>query len=54
MAELFGWQGIAVAGLIGMVVWGLRFVIADFVLDRFGDVLSDRMRRWDKQQPDGT
>lgn len=54
MAELSGWPGIAVAGLIGMVVWGLRFVIADFVLDRFGDVLSDRMRRWDERQPDGT
>jgi hypothetical protein len=32
-----------------MVVWGLRFVIADFVLDRFGDVLSDRMRRWEER-----
>jgi len=54
MAELSGWHGVAVAGIIGMVLWGLRFVIADFVLDRFGDVLSDRMRRWDQQQPDGT
>ena len=54
MAELSGWQGIAAAGLIGMVVWGLRFVIADFVLDRFGDVLSDRMRRWEERQLDGT
>jgi len=54
MAVLSGWQEIAVAGLIGMAGWALRFVIADFVLDRFGDVLSDRMRRWDQQQPDGT
>ena len=54
MVALSEWQEIAVAGLVGMVVWGLRFVIADFVLDRFGDVLSDRIRRWDRQQPDGT
>jgi hypothetical protein len=54
MTALSGWQGIAVAGLIGMAVWALRFVIADFVLDRFGDVLSDRLRRWDQRQPDGT
>ena len=51
MTELSGWQGIAAAGLVGVVLWGLRFVIADFVLDRFGDVLSDRIRRWDEQQP---
>jgi hypothetical protein len=54
MAGFSGWQEVAVAGIVGMVVSGLRFVIADFVLDRFGDVLSDRMRRWDEQQPDGT
>ena len=43
MHFLLSWPGIAVAGIIGMVLWGLRFVFADFLLDRLGDPLSDRL-----------
>ncbi len=46
------WHGVVATGLFGMVVWGLRWVLADFVLDRFGDVLNDHLRRLDRQ-PDG-
>jgi hypothetical protein len=43
------WQGLAVAGIVGMAAWGLRLVFADFILDRFGDVLSDRP--WRRNRP---
>jgi hypothetical protein len=36
MHVLSGWQGLAVLGIIAMAAWGLRFVLADFILDRFG------------------
>jgi len=49
MHVLSGWRGLAVVGIIVVVAWGLRFVLADFVLDRFGDVFNDRTRRWDRQ-----
>jgi hypothetical protein len=52
MHVLLGWQGLAVAGIIGMAAWGLRWVLGDFVLDRFGDALHDRLLRRDRQ-PDG-
>ena len=47
MHFLFGWQGITVVGIIGMVLWGLHLAFADFILDRLGDLRSDRLRRRD-------
>ena len=47
MHFLFGWQGITVVGIIGTVLWGLHLAFADFILDRLGDLRSDRLRRRD-------
>jgi hypothetical protein len=53
MDFLSWWQGIAVVGIFGMTAWGLRLALADFLLDRFGDVLSDRLQRRDRQPDAG-
>jgi hypothetical protein len=53
MHFLSWWQGMAVAGIFGMAAWGLRWVFADFFLDRFGDLLSDRLQRRDRQPDAG-
>lgn len=47
------WKGIVAAGVFGMVAWGLRLLLADFILDRFGDVLNDHLRRLDRQPDAG-
>ena len=47
------WHGVVATGIIGMVVWGFRLVFADFVLDRFGDVRNDHLRRLDRQREVG-
>ena len=52
MHVLLGWQVLAVAGTVGMVAWGVRLAFADFLLDRFGVLLTDRVRRRDRR-PDG-
>lgn len=44
---------LAVAGIFGMAAWGLRWALADFFLDRFGDILSDRLQRRDRQPDAG-
>lgn len=31
--------------MAGGALWGLRWAVADFVLDRFGDVWTDRLHR---------
>jgi hypothetical protein len=41
------WHEVVAVGVLAMVVCGLRLVFADFVLDRFGDVLNDHLRRLD-------
>lgn len=52
--QLLSWcQGIAVAGILGIAAWALRWEFADLVLDRFGDVLSDRLQRRDRQPDAG-
>jgi len=43
------WQAVAVCGTIALAAWGLRLTLQDFFLDRFGDVLSDRLKRWDNR-----
>src|SRR4029077_12322011 len=53
MHFLSWWQGMAVAGIFGMGAWGLRWELVDFFLDRFGDVLRDRLRRRDRQPDAG-
>ena len=53
MHFLFGWQGITVMGIIGMVLWGLRLAFADFILDRLGDLRGDRLRRPDVRRTVG-
>ena len=45
----FSWWEIAVAGLVGIAAWGLRWAFADFVLDRFGDIVSDRLQHRDRE-----
>ena len=44
---------LAVVGILGMAAWALRWEFADFFLDRFGDVLSDRLQRRDRQPDAG-
>ena len=53
MHFLFGWQGITVMGIIGMVLWGLRLAFADFILDRFGDLRSDGLKAPGRQTDGG-
>jgi hypothetical protein len=53
MHVLFGWQGITVLGIIGMVLWGLHFAFADFILDRFGDLRSDGLKAPGRQTDGG-
>ena len=53
MHFLFGWQGITVVGIIGMVLWGLHLTFADFILDRFGDLRSDRLKAPGRQTDGG-
>jgi len=47
------WWGIAAAGIFGVAALGLRWEFADFFLDRFGDVLNDRLQRRDRQPDAG-
>ena len=47
------WREILAVGILGSVVFGARVVFADFLLDRFGDVLNDHLRRVDRQADSG-
>ena len=53
MHFLSWWRGIAAAAIFGLAAWGFRWEFADFFLDRFGDVLSDRLHRQDRQPDAG-
>ena len=36
-------EGLVAVGIIGVVAWSLYWPLRDFVLDRFGDLLNDRI-----------
>ena len=45
MQVLVAWQGLAVLGIVLISGWGLWWVFADVLLERFGSPLIDRAPR---------